>query len=85
MNGTYSESVKVQVAIDILEAVVPVEDHVPLPDGPEPGHGQVDDSLEMPEKNMVKEGTYFLPDATCRGLMSAFLKWANTSSHGATS
>ena len=85
MHGTYSKPVEVKVAINILQAVVPVEDHVAPPDGPEPGHGQVDDGLEVPENKMVNRGTYFLPEATCRGLMSAFLKCANTSSHGATS
>ena len=85
MNGTYSKPVKVQVAINILHAMVPVEDHMPLPDGFEPGHSQVDHSFEMPVEKIVKKRTYFLPDDTCRGLMSAFLKCANTSSQGATS
>ena len=75
----------VQVPVDVLEAVVPEEDQVAPLDLLQPLHAEVDDIVEVPSNMRMRKCTYFLPDGTCRGLMSAFLKWAKTSSHGAAS
>ena len=37
-----------QVAVDVLEAVVPVEDQVALPQGPEASGAQLDHGLKVP-------------------------------------
>ena len=39
-----------EVPVGVLQAVVPVEDQVALPQGPEPGYAELDDILEMPIK-----------------------------------
>ena len=74
-----------EVAVDVLEAFVPVQHQVAWPQRPEPGHAELDDILEMPKQKDESLETYFLPVGTCRGLTSAFLKWAKTSSQGAAS
>ena len=64
----------VQVTVDVLKAVVPEEDEVASPDLLKSLHAQVDDIVKVPSKNLMTKCTYLLPDGTCRGLMSAFLK-----------
>ncbi len=44
-----------QVAVHILQAVVPVEDQVALLDRPQPGHTEVDHSFEMPTQDGVNQ------------------------------
>ena len=75
----------VQVAIDILKAVVPVEHEVAPAQAPEPLDAEINHLLEVPGVQVVKWSTYLLPVGTLRGLMSALLKWAKASSHGAAS
>jgi hypothetical protein len=41
---------KAQVAVDVLHAVVPVENQVALLDRPQPGHTEVDHRFEVPKK-----------------------------------
>ena len=62
-----------EVAVDVLEASVPVQHQVAWPEGPQPGHAELDDVLEVPEQKDESLATYFLPVGTCRGLTSAFL------------
>ena len=50
-----SQSVVAQVAVDVLQAVVPVEDQVALLDRPQPGHAELHHRLEMPVKDGVRE------------------------------
>ncbi len=50
-----SQPVKVQVAVDVLHAVVPVEDQVALLDRPQPGHTEVDHSFKMPTQDGVNK------------------------------
>jgi hypothetical protein len=69
-----SQPVKVQVAVDVFHAVVPVEDQVALLDRPQPGHTELHHRMEVPKEDVVNERTYFLPVGTCLGLTSAFLK-----------
>ena len=85
INLQISEAVIGKVSIYIFKTVVPVEDAVTSPDSPEPCYAEIHNILEMSKENDVKGQTYFLPVGTWRGLTSAFLKWANTSSHGAAS
>jgi hypothetical protein len=49
--GSGSQPVVAQVAVDVLHAVVPVEDQVALLDGPQSGHTQVDYVFEMPMRD----------------------------------
>ena len=72
-----------EVPVDVLQAVMPVEDHVASAHAPYPLDYKVDHLVKVPIKKLVKEGTYFLPVPTLRGFTSAFLKCANTSSQGA--
>ena len=74
-----------EVAVNVLEAVVPEEDQVAALDLLKPLDAEVDHVVEVPRSMRVRKCTYFLPAGTCRGLMSALLKCAKTSSHGATS
>ena len=74
-----------QVPVHKLQAMVPVEDQVALPQGLEPSYTQLHYILEMSISNESQNKTYFLPVGTWRGLMSALLKWAKTSSQGAAS
>ena len=45
--GSGSQPVVAQVAVDVLHAVVPVEDQVALLDRPQPGHTEVHHVVEM--------------------------------------
>jgi len=46
--------VKVEVAVYILEAVMPEKDEVAFLDCSQPGHAEVDDVRKVPKINMVK-------------------------------
>ena len=74
-----------EVAKYILEASVPVKHQMAWPEGPQPGYAELNYILKMPKQNDEILETYFFPVGTCRGLTSAFLKWAKTSSQGAAS
>lgn len=63
-----------EVAVDILEAVVPVEHQVARPEGLEAVDAEPDDILEVPEVKDEERSTYRLPVGTCLGFTSAFLK-----------
>jgi hypothetical protein len=52
---TLSEPMEAQVSVHILQAVVPVEDQVALLDRPQPGHTEVDHSLEVPIHDGVNQ------------------------------
>jgi hypothetical protein len=80
-----SESMVIQVTVDVLEAVVPVEHEVAPAEAPQALDAEVHDLLEMPREQVSKGSTYFLPVGTLRGLTSSLLKWAKTSSQGAAS
>ena len=75
----------VKVAVDVLEAVVPVEHQVAPAQAPQPLDAEVHDLLEVPRKVGDRTRTYLLPVGTLRGFTSARLKWAKTSSQGAAS
>ena len=75
----------VQVTINILKTMMPEKYEMAPSDLLEPLHAKVDNIVKVPRKIMITKCTYFLPEGKCRGLMSTFLKWANTNSHGATS
>jgi hypothetical protein len=45
-----SQSVVSEVPVDVLEALVPVEDHVALAHAPDPLHAEVHHLLEVPRK-----------------------------------
>ena len=65
---------------------MPVQYEMALPDLSYPLDAELYYCFEMPILKKIKiSRTYFFPVGTCRGLMSAFLKWANNSSHGAAS
>jgi hypothetical protein len=49
-----SQPVVAQVAVDVLQAVVPVEDQVALLDRPQPGHAELDHRVEVPKEDGVK-------------------------------
>ena len=40
-----------KIAVHILQAVVPKEYQVALPDGPEPGHAELHDVVKVPLHN----------------------------------
>ena len=50
-----SEPVEAQVAVDVLQAVVPVEDQVTLSDRPQPGHTERDHRVEVPIEDGVSQ------------------------------
>ena len=50
-----------QVAVDVLEAVMPVEDQVALPQGPEPGDAELHHVLEMSDQLEYTKNNLPLP------------------------
>ena len=80
-----SERFEEEIAVSMLETVMPEE--LPVVDGdlPTPGHHQLHDLFKITAKKLVKNHTYALPVFTRLGLMSLALKLAKKSSHGAAS
>ena len=50
-----SQPMEAQVAVDVLQAVVPVEDQVALRDRPPPGHAERDHRVEVPIEDGVSQ------------------------------
>ena len=80
-----SELKEVQVAVDVLPAVVPEEEPLGRADSLDPPGHEPDYILKMAIEKIRLISTYLLPVGTWPGLTSAALKAAKKSSTGAAS